>query len=196
MEAGSVIKVAGLDPALRNFAIVLADIEVETGNVRITDMNLTVTQKDPNKLVRTNSSDLRRATELHGALKTMCSGVQVIFSEIPSGAQSANAAKAFGIAIGVIAAAPAPVIQLLPKEVKTVTGIPNASKGEMINWAVNKHPDAAWLKRKRGGNLVLTNANEHLADAVATIHAGIFTDQFSQLLSLYRNAKVNAGITR
>ena len=56
----------------------------------------------------------------------------------------------------------------------------------MINWAFDKHPDVNWITKKRKGSLRLTNANEHLADAIAVIYAGIQSDQFKQLRNLHR----------
>jgi hypothetical protein len=52
----------------------------------------------------------------------------------------------------------------------------------MIEWAVAKHPDAPWLRR--GGKLIAKN--EHLADAVASIYAGLKTAQFASVLQMLR----------
>jgi hypothetical protein len=72
-----------------------------------------------------------------------------------------------------------------PTEVKlAATGNKNASKQEMIDWAVEAHPEASWLRHKRKGVMELTAANEHLADALAAIYAGVLTDQFKQAMSI------------
>ena len=71
-----------------------------------------------------------------------------------------------------------------PNETKLATvGTRTASKAEMISWATDLYPKAPWIKR--GAKFTL--ANEHLADALAVGHAGVKTDQFSQLLAM-RNA--------
>ena len=61
------------------------------------------------------------------------------------------------------------------------TGSKTASKDDMITWAVSQYSDANWLTTKRGGHDIVTKKNEHLADAVAAVHAGMKTDLFQQL---------------
>ena len=49
---------------------------------------------------------------------------------------------------------------------------------EMIDWAVQRHPEINWLTRTVHGTTELLNKNEHIADAVITIYAALKTDQF------------------
>ena len=76
---------------------------------------------------------------------------------------------------------------MTPTEVKLAgAGKKTATKEEMINWAASQYPKANWLYQKRNGVKCLVNKNEHLADAVAAIHAGIQSETFKQLLSFQR----------
>ena len=52
---------------------------------------------------------------------------------------------------------------------------------EMINQAVALYPDANWPMR--GGKIVAGTA-EHMADAIAAIHAGVNTPEFTNLMKL------------
>jgi hypothetical protein len=89
--------------------------------------------------------------------------------------------------VGVLGGCPAPLIELSPTEVKLAAiGSKTAGKEEMIEWAMGKYPYAPWIKR--AGKPVAKN--EHLADAVATIHAGIKTEQFQSVLRMLRATRM------
>lgn len=179
------VRVAGVDPAFCNLGIARMLLDTETMAFRLQDLRLLTTENQASKTVRKNSDDLRRAMELHSGFITSTKDCSVIFAEVPTGAQSARAALGFGVAIGVLASSPIPIIQVQPSETKLATvGTKTASKEEMIEWATETYPDGPWLTRMLKGKLRYTGANEHLADAVAVAHAGIKTDQFRQLLSL------------
>ena len=86
-----------------------------------------------------SSDKLERAETLSRAFLKMAEGVSAIFSEVPSGAQDANSANAFGIVVGILAAAPVPVTQVMPLETKEATGLgKNATKSEIIGWATER----------------------------------------------------------
>ena len=179
------IRVAGVDPAFRNIGIARLLLNTETMALVLQDLRLLTTENQASKTVRKNSDDLRRAMELHSGFIASTKDCSVIFAEVPTGAQSARAALGFGVAIGVLASSPIPIIQVQPFETKLATvGTKTASKEEMIEWATEAYPDGPWLTRKFKGKTHFTAANEHLADAVAVAHAGIKTDQFRQLVSL------------
>ena len=89
--------------------------------------------------------------------------------------------------IGALSSCPIPLIQVQPTEVKLATvGKKTATKEEMINHAVKAHPEANWIVRKSKGQIVLTASNEHLADAVSVIYAGLLSDQFTQATALLK----------
>jgi Holliday junction resolvasome RuvABC endonuclease subunit len=184
------IRVAGIDPSLRNMGIVRMMLKLDTLETTIQEMELFETEKLSGKTVRQNSDDLRRATELYNGMIRMTADCNLVFAEIPTGAQSARAALSFGIAIGIMSACPIPLIQVQPSETKLATvGTKTASKQEMIEWAGEAYPKAPWLTRKLHGKQVLVDKNEHLADACAIIHAGIKTDEFQRLRSIWLAGK-------
>lgn len=177
------IQIAGADPALANFGIARMTLDLHDLSLQLNSLDLTTTEKMTGKVVRQNSDDLRRAVELTAAFQKGVEGCAVCFAEIPSGSQHSRSALGFGIAIGVLAGSPVPIIEVMPLETKLATvGKKTASKQEMIDWAVSQYPDGDWIK-SRGK---ITQANEHLADACAIVHAGIRTPEFTRLLSLWK----------
>ncbi|MFK6443190.1 hypothetical protein Q4133_12780 [Acinetobacter baumannii] len=189
------IKAIGIDPSLRNFGLVVAEIDISNDDYpfEIKDMMLAQTEssKETKKTVRKNSDDLRRAKILHGGMMHMINKHKVTFAfvEIPTGSQTARAMSSYGICIGILSACPVPMIQLTPFEVKLAgTGIKTATKHEMIEAAFTEHPEAKWLMHKRNGEMVLKESNEHLADATFAIKAGINTDEFRFSAGMMRNA--------
>lgn len=183
------MKIIGVDPSLRNFGIVSAELDIQTMKFKITDMNLVESEDNAKKqkTVRKNSDDLRRARLLHHGFVEACQDASFAFVEVPVGSQSARAMASYGICIGVLSACPVAMIQVTPSEVKhAMTGIKTATKDEMIEAAVNAHPYAKWMTRKSKGETVLMNDNEHLADAVGAIQAGLNTDEFKAAVAMMK----------
>lgn len=177
----SIISVVGIDAAFSNMGFATAVID--TSRSKIVGFNrlyLASTESQHKKEVRKSSDDLRRARELHNALVGECTGCFVAMAEVPSGSQSSRASWSLGIAVGILASCPIPLIQVSQLEVKLASvGRKTASKDDMIAWAMKKYPHSGWLLH-RG---VPTKANEHLADAVAIVHAGMQTETFKLLCS-------------
>lgn len=187
MTAEYWIPVAGLDPSLKNFGMALMHIDLIAQKLKVDRLILSETEKMANKVVRQNSDDLRRATESCRLYHKEIAGhgCKFLFSEVPTGAQSARAMLSNGIVIGLLASCPIPLIQVQPSETKLATvGTKTASKAEMVEWAVENYPDAPWITHKHKGQMVIGQKNEHLADAVAVAHAGIKTDQFQQVRAM------------
>lgn len=181
------IRVLGIDPSLRNMGLAIMELDLESMKLNVSALTLARTERSKGKKVRVSSDDLRAAKEMCGALATAADGVAVGFAEVPSGAQSARGALSNGIAIGILASSPVPLIEVTPTEVKLATvGTKTASKEEMIEWAMEAYPDAPWLMRKHNGILKPIADNEHLADACAVVHAGIRTDDFKRLVAMTR----------
>lgn len=188
-----IIQAVGVDAAFANMGFAKVEIHIHDLGIPPTivchDLVLVSTEAhEERKAVRKSSTELRRAKELHAAIQNHCTGAQFVFAEVPSGSQSASAARSLGIAVGVLASCPAPIIEVSPMEVKFAV-VPNrkakVTKDYIIDWAVKKWPQANWL-RSRGVNPgSITKANEHLADALATIVAGIATPEFQRLISMY-----------
>lgn len=177
----STINVLGIDAAFSNMGFARMFLDTRKDSVRdLCSLRLVSTESQHKKEVRKSSDDLRRARELHDALVQECSGVFVAMAEVPSGSQSSRASWSLGIAVGILAGCPVPIIQVSQLEVKMASvGKKTASKDEMIEWAMALYPQADWI-RSRGRP---TKANEHLADAVAIIYAGMRTDTFKMLCS-------------
>lgn len=185
----SKIRVVGFDPSTSNWGIAKALIDLDTGEVKLDELVLIQTESETKKNVRKDSDDLRRAKEVYAGMMEHLTGASLVISEIPFMNPGGYAASNFnsGLVTGVLAACPKPIIQVFPSDVKiAAVGHRHAAKEEMIEWAMNKYPSAPWLLRKLRGKMVPVAANEHLADAVAAIHAGMATAQFEQAVSMYR----------
>ncbi|CAO3460015.1 hypothetical protein [Azospirillum argentinense] len=193
----TVIHVVGLDAALSNVGIVEARLVLPERRILVDNLTLIQTEKTASKQVRSSSDDLRRAMEIARALQAPLKRCAFFFSEVPSGAQSARAAKLLGMAVGIIATAGVfagrQLIEVSPTETKLASvGRKDATKPEMIDWAVARYPNANWLrvaKDKTVGKRAFKKGdlladNEHLADGVAVIHAGIETPVFAQALAM------------
>jgi len=186
------LTIAAIDPSLSHFGMAKLVFDVDSATFDVKALQLIDTEKMKSKTVRQNSDDLRRSREIVKAFHAFVADCSLVFAEIPTGAQSARAALAFGVAIGILAACPKPLIQVQPFETKLATvGTKTASKEEMIEWATTRFPNAPWL-RARSGKKQIVNANEHLADAVAIAHAGIETDQFLQLRAMLAKTSIAA----
>ena len=182
-----IMKIAAIDPSLANFGMAKMNLDLQTMKFDILDFMLIETDRQVSKQVRQNSDDLRRCKLIYRGFSEFVKDCAVVFAEIPSGAQSASALKALAMVTGLLAGCPKPLIQVQPAETKIATvGTRTASKEEMIAWAAETYPDAAWLRVRKSGKLLAKN--EHLADACAIAHAGIATDQFLQVVALWRSA--------
>lgn len=187
------LKVVGIDPSIRNSGIAIGRVLLPSLEIQIDDIVLAATDSQHGKQVRKNSDDLRRAQEIVTQLEKACEGAAFAITEVPTGAQSARAAWMLGMSVGILASLKVmrvPLIQVQPSETKIASiGKKTASKAEIIEWAVAKYPDAPWLRYKRHGEMLLTDSNEHLADAIAVMHAGILTNEFQQAIALMGGMK-------
>jgi hypothetical protein len=187
------ITVGGLDPSLRNFGLAKATYNTETDELAATNIRLQQTEKQSGKTVRSSSDDLRCAGVMSNAMHLWISDCAAVFAEVPSGAQSARAAFGLGIAVGVLGSVGnvgtfrGRLIQVSPQQVKyDAVGSKVAAKEEMIEWAMEKWPKLPWLMR--AGKPVAKN--EHMADALATIHSGVQTDEFKSIVQIVRMASI------
>lgn len=181
------IRVVSIDAAFSNMGFAYARIDIDSLEIEVQGLRLVSTEAQDRKEVRKSSDDLRRGKELHTALVEACRGASFAIAEVPTGSQSANACWSLGIAVGVLAGCPIPLIQVSPIEVKLASvGKKTATKPEMIAWAISKYPDAPWKMVKRKGAMVPTNDNEHLADAVAGLHAAVKSQQFLQAVTMLK----------
>ncbi|UZV39844.1 holliday junction resolvase [Xanthomonas virus PB119] len=179
------IPVLGMDPSLRNWGLAEATLCLDTGILSTPVLSTIHTSADDSKQVRQNSKDLQTAEELAKGALAAARRAKVVFVEVPVGSQSARAMASYGTCVGVLGAIRAegiPLIEVTPLEVKThFTGKKTATKEEMIKAALTFYPDANWPRHK---GKVVAKA-EHMADAVASIHAGVHTPVFQQLMRLF-----------
>jgi len=185
----SVITILGLDPALRNVGVALATIDLAESTIEIETIKLIETTTDKSKSVRKNSEDLERARHIYKELVPFVEQADIVSVEIPVGSQSARAMCSYGVMIGILGSITKPLIQVTATEVKAVTGNKNASKQDMIDYCVKEFPKLKWLTVKRNDKVTLVSKNEHIADAICAIFAGLNTDQFKMLENTLINFK-------
>ena len=178
----SKIPIIGLDPSMSNFGLSYGWYDLATDAITIDGFVLVETSKENKKTVRVNSDDLRRAGEIVKQIKPYIEKAALVFAELPVGSQSSRGQTNYGICLGILAAIEKPLIQVTPNDIKQLVGNKKTtSKQEVIDWVVERHPHAPWLTAKRKGEVVMLNKNEHLADSVAAIYAGLELDQFKQI---------------
>lgn len=185
------ILVAGLDGSLRAFGVATAWLDVLTLDIEVKDLTLIETQLTKDKKVRSGSDYLSRAQTLKEGVHKALEGVTAAFYEVPSGGQDYRSVMGFGIVIGTYAALPVPGAEVSPGEAKMAAiGTRTGAKEDMCDWAQTAHPNAPWLRYEKNGKGYkkgeLTGKNEHLADAVAIIMAGLRTPSFQQTLAVLR----------
>lgn len=163
--------VGGLDPSLSNFG--MSKGLLRNGELEVTDIML-VTTKEDTTIKYKNMRDIKRARQLLLAMQMFFDRVDTVYVEVPVGSQSSRAMASYGICIGILALLGKRLIRVSAKDVKVAaTGNPEASKADMIEWATNLYPDLPWLTKQRKGESSFTNANEHVADSIASIKAGL-----------------------
>ena len=182
------IKAIAIDAAFANMGLARVEITSKGGVMSVTgqDLVLVSTEREGHKQVRKSSDDLRRAGILVQGIKDFVGDATIAFAEVPSGSQSASAARALGIAVGCLASCPVPVIEVSPMEVKKLfspDGKRKVPKLEIIAWAMKQWPALPWLKRAGKPTL----ANEHLADALAIVMAGISTPEFKRMIAIHHD---------
>jgi Holliday junction resolvasome RuvABC endonuclease subunit len=188
------IKILGIDPSQKNLGLVKAAFTPQGGKLAIIDMKLISTEKGSDtKQVRKSSDNLRRAQEQATVLREWEKWADIVMSEIPHGSQSASAMFSYGVCIGLLAWVSRPLIQISATETKkAAVGRSTATKREMIEWAEGLYPSAPWLRVRGNANGHIIDDNEHLADAIGVIHAGLKTAEFRSALSMLRTLRVAA----
>lgn len=177
-----------MDPSLRNWGLAMAWLYLDSMRIQVIDVSTVSPVLSASKQVRQNSLDIESAVQLYGAASMAAKFAKAIFIEVPVGSQSARAMASYGICVGVLGALRAsgtPFFELTPTEVKLAGhGSKTATKEQMIQWATTAHPEANWPTYRRKGVESVSEARaEHMADAVAAIHAGIHCNSFKQLVS-------------
>jgi Holliday junction resolvasome RuvABC endonuclease subunit len=177
------MKFISIDSSLRSTGVAIGHIN--DGKITVDRIVLVETAKTKNKQVRASSDTIVRCKQTHDFIHEWINHERpmLVFAETPSGSQSSSAMKSYGATCMLIASIKPAPIEVTPMEVKVASvGTKTASKKEMIDWAHGKYPDVQWDKNKDGS---LKNKNEHMADAIAIVHAGIKTDDFERVKQLF-----------
>jgi Holliday junction resolvasome RuvABC endonuclease subunit len=182
---GYPISVMGLDGSLSNFGIAVATVDSDSKRV-IEVKDLILSKTKPDKSLKRATDDFARFKQHWLVIQKAAEeyDVTVMFGEIPSGAQDARASFAFGGVTAMLSGLATQYIltTVTPAEVKLAsTGSKHADKEDVILEMHKLFPSAPWITGKKANTmgiktssgLFLTNANEHLADATATILAGL-----------------------
>lgn len=184
------IKIAGLDPSLSNWGICKGSLDVFSGELIVDSVHLIHPNKYKGKKMRQNSKDVLAAQDLYKTSMQLLSDTDILCAELPTGSQSARASAGYGICIGVVGALNTElteVVQVTPMQVKKVVGNDNPSKEDMIDWALDMHPEISFPTYKRNGLHYVSAAQaEHMADALAAIYAAAKTDHFLNLVEQYK----------
>lgn len=174
-----VIKIVGLDPSLRNWGMVKATYDNDKQLLSIHSVGIIQPDLSKASSTKQNLLDVESASQLYSGTLDAIKGADFVCVEVPYGSQSSRASMGAGICLGVLGAIsvePVNILSVTPAEVKRAGhGTINASKKQMIEWAVAKHPEANWPKYKSRGVLVINEGKaEHMCDALAAIYAGLY----------------------
>lgn len=176
---------------MRNCGLVFGTYEIGQNDLpdryNMTEGHLIQTFRNNDKKVRASAKDYDACRTMYIKLQSYLQhfAPQIMFAEMPTGSQSANGMKSYGISLMLLGTIGCPVIQVSPQEVKVAAvDSKTASKDTMIKWAVKKWPEIQWLTRKYKGEMEILNKNEHIADACGAVEAGMRTDQWRQLVSV------------
>lgn len=187
----ALINVVGFDPSLRNWGIAQGQLTVgHPHSLVLQSVGVITPELTKGKQVRQNSIDLEAAKQLCAGALLAAQGAQAIFVEVPVGSQSARSMASYGICVGILGALRAtgiPFFEVTPTEVKLAgAGKKTATKQEMIQWAMDLHPDAGWPTYKQNGKVLVTESKaEHMADATAAIYAGLASTSFQQMVPFF-----------
>ena len=183
------IPVLGCDPSLRNWGLASATLDLDTGMLSDIFLDIAETTKTTNKQLRVNSDDINRCHLLASKVIPLAQKAKYVFIEVPVGSQNADSMKSYGVCCGIIGVMQylgISVVQVIPSDVKlTFTGKATATKSEMISTAVSLYPNTNWPINKNNKSVKL--CAEHMADAIASIHAGVKSQEFQSYLLAYKH---------
>lgn len=190
------MKYLAIDSSLAHTGIAIGDLNPD-GTFTVESIRLLETKKTKNKQVRASSDTIKRCRETYEFVQRMIREFKpaIIFVETPSGSQSASGMKSYGVTCQLIAALYPEPIEVTPDEVKVAAlNSKTASKRAMINWAYEKYPDLTWIWRTVKGQRNLQDNNEHMADAIGIVHAGVQTEEFKKLNHLFNERRTEEKI--
>lgn len=172
------MRLMGVDASMSNVGLCFGQLVED--RIEIEKIYLISTEKDKSKKIRVSSDVIRRCREINTALDFYVEthAPQIIFAETPSGSQNHSSAVSYGITCALLSKFTG-LIEVTPIEIKkTILNKNSGSKREMINWASNLFPHLQWFPGKKHK---LADKNEHMADAIGSVFAGIQTEEFKRI---------------
>lgn len=188
-QLSNLTPVMGFDPSMRNWGVCEGHVDLDTLSVEISQLEVYQAEKqskEKKKQVRTSSIDFDRSQDIFKSVMKQVRAFkpQCLFVEMPHGSQSASAMKSYGMCIGVLGsiaqASGIPLIQVSESENKKAMELKKgATKQDMIDAVRKLHPGVNWRTRKLKGKLEFVEGwNEHAADAVGAVYAGLESNEF------------------
>lgn len=183
----------GFDPSMNNWGVVAGTYDPATAVISTIDSKLIQPNKflEKKKSVRKNVQDIDHALILAKNLEDVLTiwKPEALFVEVPVGSQNARAMCSYGMCVGLLAFVRQlgyPFFSVTPTEVKLAMGqTKSASKQEMIDAAVSRHPNLNWPRK---GSAIIKSQAEHVADAVGAMYAGVGLTDFQNLISIAKGA--------
>lgn len=179
------IKIVAMDPSMRNWGIAIIIMDLDTYEYHVEDLQVIQSNKDPKKAKKKSSRDIMTVEELLEGVIPHVEDADVIIAETPIGGRDSAAALSYSICISIIAAINisfVKVFEVTPHEVK-LNVVKDASKAQMIDWAVRMHPEAPWKYRKlKGEQVIVSGFAEHVSDAIGAFYAASKKNTFFKLI--------------
>jgi len=179
--------ILAVDPGYRNYGVTIWK------NDKLINAGCIHTVKSKKKLLRVADDDVQRIQHITRHLSKVIKDYKIkgVLGELPpAGVQNAKAAKGLGIALGLSVALfeefNLPVEWATPGEVKKAIGKKNASKENMMSWAIQKQKGAitynkVFIKKAKKNRLdpvywlldqkFTKNSFEHIADSIGVYEA-------------------------
>lgn len=181
------LKIVGMDPSLRNWGLAIGELSLPDLELKITKV-LTI---HPDKFEKTkggrkSTSDIFTAQSLFNNLVDHVVDADIVIAETPIGGRDAKAAFGYAVCVTLVGmlnlCLKNKVLEVSPFDVKNVVK-KNATKLEMIDWAVAQHFEVPWKYRTvKGANKLVLKDAEHVADAIASIYASASKPDFKNLI--------------
>lgn len=175
------IKVLGLDLAFTHVGLVVgvmrtpAPYGIEPVEVKV--IETVPDAKGKKRFTYKSEEDISRCRVISThIIRTLAEnpGIQAVAAEIPTGSQSARAAKTLGMATGIIATLAdcyptLPFVWVFPNDWhRFLFNKLNPTKKEVINWVDLNWKDFDWPKKATGVG-IKKGDQEHAADAMGTL---------------------------
>lgn len=167
------MRVLGLDETLNNMGLAWGHLN-KKNRLEIVGIDLfTTTASRKNRAL----GDAKRIRYLFNKLRPYVQKTDLVCAELVGGGQSYRAAFSLAVGLTLAVAHDKPVKLVKPKDVKMQV-LPGATKAQIIKWAVQKYPHLNWRYSKRDGQSITIKGNEHMADAIAIVHAALYGNSF------------------